>query len=94
MNFDHIGKKDFWHDLRGMELRQLITLPQKMSALKKRKTEKNSGILFQSYERGRDNTKGTGKNVHKIILDTKNLNDLPDIEGAGKRNHQRSKSTD
>ena len=26
------------------------------------------------------------KNVHKIILDTaKNLNDLPDIEGAGKK---------
>ena len=35
---------------------------------------------------GRENTKGTGKNVHKVILDTaKNLNSLPDLEGGGKK---------
>lgn len=84
----HIGKKDFWHDLRGMELRQaMITLPQKMNALKEKKDrEKLKAYCFKVMSEGRDNTKGTGKNVHKIILDTaKNLNTLADIEGAGKK---------
>ena len=84
----YIGKKDFWHDLRGMELRQaMITLPQKMNALKEKKDrEKLKSYCFKVMSEGRENTKGTGKNVHKVILDTaKNLNSLPDLEGGGKK---------
>ena len=84
----HIGKKDFWHDLRGMELRQaMITLPQKMNVLKERKDrEKLKSYCFKVMSEGRDNTKGTGKNVHKVILDTaKNLHTLPDLEGVSKK---------
>jgi len=81
----HIGKKDFWHDLRAMELRQaMITLPVKMNAIKEKKDrEKLKHYAFKVMSDGRENTKGTGKNVYKVILDTaKNLNSLPDIDGA------------
>ena len=82
----YIGKKDFWHDLRGMELRQaMITLPQKMNALKEKKDrEKLKAICFKVMRDGRENTKGTGKSVHQMILDAaKTLDSLPDLEDGG-----------
>ena len=84
----HIGKKDFWHDLRGMELRQaMITLPQKMNAMKEKEArEKYKAYCFKVMSEGRENTKGTGKNVHKVLLDiAKNLHKLPDLEGESKK---------
>ena len=52
----YIGKKDFWHDLRGMELRQaMITLPQKMNALKEKKDEKKlKSYCFKVMSEGRE----------------------------------------
>ena len=58
----HTGKKDFWHDLRGMELRQDDYVTTENECIeRKERPRKTQGILFQSYERGRDNTKGTKK---------------------------------